>query len=171
MTDLPRVDREIIGELWTSCRAWDTCMEIVQRFPNRYAGHQEEVEARDFVAARCRDLGLDVRIEDFACRHWHPGHARLHVLDGAVGTVEVPCVNLPMNGTAHVEAAVVYVEEGTPAQFAAAGDAVRGRIVLVNSRCPGYTHRPRTCRREKYDQAVAACAAGFFLPGQPGLRG
>jgi aminopeptidase YwaD len=162
LTALERADREIIGELWTSSRAWDTCLEIVQRFPHRHAGHPHEADARDFVAARCRDLGLAVRIEDFACQHWHPGHARLQVLDGAGGAMEIPCVNLPMNGNARVEAEVVYLEEGTPAQFAAAGDAVRGRIVLVNSRCPGYTHHPRTCRREKYEQAVAAGAAGFI---------
>ncbi len=54
MTDLARTDREIAGELWTSCRAWDTCVEIVQRFPNRYAGHPHEMEARDYIAARYR---------------------------------------------------------------------------------------------------------------------
>ncbi|MDR7419893.1 MAG: M28 family metallopeptidase [Armatimonadota bacterium] len=162
MTDIERADREIIGDIWTSSRAWDTCLEIVQRFPNRYAGHPDEAAAREFVAERCRALGLEARVEEFGCAHWRPGHARLEVLGGADRALEIPCVNLPMNGTARVEAEVVYVEEGTPAQFAAAGEAVRGRIVLVNSRCPSYTHRPRTCRREKYDLAIAAGAAGFI---------
>jgi hypothetical protein len=67
-----------------------------------------------------------------------------------------------MNGTATIEAEVVSVEEGTQAQYASLGSRIRDRVVLVNSRCPAYSHRPRTCRREKYLQAVEGGAAGFI---------
>lgn len=160
--DLRLVDREIIAEIWTSSIPWQTCLEIVERFPHRYGGHAHEKGARDFVADRLRAQGLQVRLDEFSCHHWHPGHARLRVTHPGSGPLDVPCVNLPMNGAAAVEAEVVYAEEGTPAQYASLGDRIRGRIVLVNSRCPAYSHHPRTCRREKYLQAVSGGAAGFI---------
>ncbi len=161
MIGIGQADRDIIAEIWTSSRAWDTCQEIVERFPLRYAGHPDEAGARDFVAHGLRDAGLTPHLEEFPCHRWHPGRARLDVMTTA-GAIEIPCLNLPMNGSASVEAELVDVWEGTPAQFAAAGDRIRGRVVLVNSRCPAYSHRPRTCRREKYLQAIAGGAAGFI---------
>jgi aminopeptidase YwaD len=162
MMDLGASDREMIAEIWTSAQAWQTCRDLIARFPNRYGGHDDEVGARDFVAGRLREFGLEVRVEEFDCNHWHPDRAALTVRGAQGEILDVPCVGLPMSGGAAIEADVVYLDEGTPAQFAAAGDRVRGRIVMVNSRCPGYSHRPRTCRRDKYLQAVAAGAAGFI---------
>jgi Zn-dependent M28 family amino/carboxypeptidase len=162
VSDVSSVDRELIADMWTSQAAWQTCHEIVSRFPNRYGGHVDEVGARDYIAARLADLRLETRLEEFPCHHWHPGRAALTIHGAAGGSVSVPSVNLPMNGSAVVEANVVYVEEGTPAQFACVADRVRGQIVMVNSRCPGYSHRPRTCRRDKYRQAAAAGAVGFI---------
>ncbi len=161
MIGIGQADRDIIADIWTSSRAWDTCQEIVERFPLRYAGHPDEAGARDFVAHGLRDAGLTPRFEAFPCHRWHPGRARLDLMT-ADGAVEIPCLNLPMNGSASVEAELVDVWEGTPAQFVAAGERIRGRVVLVNSRCPAYSHRPRTCRREKYLQAIAGGAAGFI---------
>ncbi len=160
--DLGRADREIIADIWTSPIPWQTCVELVERFPHRYGGHADELAARDFVAERLRHFELTVGLEEFPCRHWHPGRASLHALPNGRAFIPVPCVNLPMNGTATVEAEVVYVEEGTQAQYHSLGGRIRDRIVLVNSRCPAYSHRPRTCRREKYLQAIAGSAAGFI---------
>jgi hypothetical protein len=160
--DLGKADREIIADVWTSTAPWLTCLDLVERFPNRYGGHVHEVGARDFVADRLRRYGLTVALEEFPCQHWHPGRASLHAVADGRALIPIQCLNLPMNGTATVDAEVVWVEEGTQAQYASLGDRVRDRVVLVNSRCPAYSHRPRTCRREKYLQAVDAGAAGFI---------
>lgn len=160
--DLKSADREIIADIWTSQQAWRTCHDIASRFPNRYGGHTDESGARDFIANLLGGFGMDVRIEEFPCHHWHPGRAALAVLGEGGEPTPIPCINLPMNGSAAVEARVVYVEEGTPAQFACAADQIPGQIVMVSSHCPKYSHRPRTCRRDKYLQAVAAGAAGFI---------
>ncbi len=160
--DLGPRDREIIADVWTSSLSWQTCVELVERFPHRYGGHVEEIGARDFVADRFRHHGLTVTFEEFPCHHWHPGRASLHALPDGRALVPIPCLNLPMNPTAMIEAEVVWVEEGTQAQYASLGDRIRDRVVLVNSRCPAYSHRPRTCRREKYLQAVEGGAAGFI---------
>jgi Zn-dependent M28 family amino/carboxypeptidase len=166
---LAQADREIIAEIWTASQAWRTCREIVEAFPHRYGGHPQEAAARDFVAAQLRASGLAPGIEEFPCRHWRPGRARLAAIT-ASGAVEIPCVNLPMNGRASIDAEAAYVEEGTPAQYQSLGDRIRGRIVVANSRCPAYTHHPRTCRREKYLTAVAGGAAGFvYMRHEGGL--
>ena len=160
--DLGPRDREIIADVWTSTVPWLTCLELVERFPNRYGGHVHEPAARDFIAERFRHFGLTVKLEEFPCHHWHPGRAGLHAVPDGRALVPIPCLNLPMNGTATIEAEVVWVEEGTQAQYASLGSRIRDRVVLVNSRCPAYSHRPRTCRREKYLQAVEGGAAGFI---------
>jgi Zn-dependent M28 family amino/carboxypeptidase len=170
MMDLRSADRELIAELWTSPFAWQACVDLVARFPNRYGGHADEAGARDLIGGRLGEFGLSVRVEEFPCQHWHPGRAALRLVDEGRETASIPCTNLPMNGSASVDAPLIYLEEGTPAQYAAAADRVRGRIVLVNSRCPGYSHRPRTCRKDKYLQAVAAGAAGFvYMRHEGGL--
>lgn len=157
---LHAADRELIGDLWTSDEAWAHCEALVDRFPRRYAGHPDEAGARDYLLAALERYGIAGRAEPFACSHWTAGPAELEVHAPEARTI--PGVNLPMNVNTEVTADVVFVEEGTPAQYAAYARQARNQLVMVTSRCPAYSHRPRTCRREKYLRAVDAGARGFL---------
>jgi len=154
-------DRDLIADLWTSDEGWDHYQALVDRFPRRYAGHPDEVGARDYLVDALGRYGVgSVHTEPFPCAHWAPGEAVLEILAPERRTI--PCVNLPMNVDGEVTAEVTFVEEGTPAQYAAYADRVRDRIVMVTSRCPAYSHRPRTCRKDKYLHAVEGGACAFI---------
>ena len=157
---LRAADRELIGDIWTSDEAWAHCEALVDRFPQRYAGHPDEAAARDYLLAALGRYGVAARAEPFSCSHWTAGPAELELHTPERRTI--PGVNLPMNVDGEVTADVVFVDEGTPAQYGAYADRVRGQLVMVTSRCPAYSHRPRTCRREKYLRAVAGGARGFL---------
>ena len=153
-------DRQLIGDVWTSDEAWSHCEALVDRFPRRYAGHPDEAGARDYLLAALERYGVAARAEPFPCMHWSAGSAELIIHSPERRAISG--VNLPMNVDTEVTAEIGFVEEGTPAQYAAYADRVADRIVLVTSRCPAYSHRPRTCRREKYLRAVEGGARGFL---------
>ena len=96
---------------------------------------------------------------------WRSDQASLHLLDGGR---RIPLQCLPLvrsSGTAAggIEAEVVRVGRGTPEEFAALGDTLRGRIALVSHEymfAAWHIHR-----RLKYPAAVEAGAVGFLIAG------
>jgi hypothetical protein len=73
---------------------------------------------------------------------------------------EFPCFSLPHSPAGDVEAEVVFVGPGGPAEFEEAGD-VRGKAVIVtNEPSPGLGRMLH--RSEKYGRAVKAGAAAFI---------
>ena len=106
----------------------------------RFAGTDDERRAGDFALERFREFGLqNVRAEPFEMNGWQRGQARLTLLDGA-GERELPCMALAGSPPGRVEAALVDIGPGTPADFEGiavflASDASRfvtGQIIYVD---------------------------------------
>ena len=94
---------------------------------------------------------------------WHASRAELSLLAGGQVT-PLQCQALVRSvGTEGLEAEVLPVGRGTPEEFAALGDGVRGRVALVRHEymfAAGHIHR-----RRKYGAALAAGAVGFLIAG------
>ena len=109
---------------------------VTRRDPTPYAGwvcHVAEVRALD--------------------EHASASSSRLLVATPLLGTASTPPEGLTLD--------VLDLGRGTPEQIQAAGDAVRGKAVLVEHEYPSST--PTAHRRAKLAAAQAAGAAAFFV--------
>lgn len=103
------------------------CREI----GNRVGASAAELRAAEFVADEMRALGLqNVTLERFPFDLWGYEVARVQVLgEHARALAAIPVANSPATPAAGLEAEVVYVDHGTPADLAL--HEVEGKIVLV----------------------------------------
>jgi Zn-dependent M28 family amino/carboxypeptidase len=98
---------------------------------------------------------------------WTRGLAKLETISPM--SKELKCISLPYNVASSVEGEVVYVGHGTPDDYEAAGDSIRGKIVMANAKSPSYFHRG-VHRAEKLGRAIAGGAIGFiWMRWDPGL--
>jgi hypothetical protein len=130
----------------------------------RLAGTESERRALDF----CRQAGAaasggPATILPTPYGGWRATEARLSLIE-AGGDIPLTCQPLVRSvATEGLEAEVLSAGRGTPEEFAALGDALRGRIALVRHEymfAAGHIHR-----RRKYAAALAAGAAGFLIAG------
>jgi hypothetical protein len=153
--DLP--DRVIGGAY--QFQAWETLESLVD-IGNRMAGSAGEQAAMEMIADALREAGArDVGVESFEFPGWERGDSALLLSDRRYGgTHEV--IALPGGPAGEVTAPLVDVGTGTPAEFEAAG--LEGKLALVSSDTPEDYGR-WIHRREKYDAAIEAGAAGFLF--------
>jgi aminopeptidase YwaD len=150
-----RADRELESDFHALCD-----------FGGRFAGTGSEARAREWLAARLAEAtDGPVRRERVPYRGWARGAS--NVVDAAGR--EWPAHALGRSpAVASLTAPLLDLGRGTPAEIAAAGDAVRGAVVLVRHEFmlgAGHVHR-----RRKYDAARAAGAAAFLIAcHEPGL--
>jgi hypothetical protein len=164
--DLIELERSLIGDIWTSPALKSSLHYLCDACNGRFAGSDDERRAGDYMLERLRAYGLhDVRAESFAMQGWQRGDARLTLLDGGAacgGVREQPCLALAGSPPGRVEAQVVDVGPGTPADFERLGEDLAGKVVLAG---PGGPHR-----LEKYAHSIAAGARAFlFANGRPGM--
>jgi carboxypeptidase Q len=119
--------------------------------------------AQDWVEEQFRAFGLsNVRQESFDLLAWDRVEAGITVLESAVevgGPLRI--LSLGHVGSDAVEAELLDAGYGTAEEIAALGDAVRGRIVVVDvSSPPGYGRGVH--RTEKVTLATRAGAVGFL---------
>ncbi|MCC7275363.1 MAG: M28 family peptidase [Alphaproteobacteria bacterium] len=126
----------------------------------RFAGTESEVLAREWLAARLAEAtGRTVVREAIPSRGWTRGPSRVRA-----GGRELPAhalVRSPATPAGGLTATLVDLGRGAPEDFARAGEAVRGAIVMVRHElmfATGHIHR-----RRKYEMARAAGAAGFLI--------
>jgi Zn-dependent M28 family amino/carboxypeptidase len=170
MARIHELEKQIIGEVWTSPEVFGNVEELCD-FGSRFSWTESEHQARDFIEAKFKEYGLkNVRRPTFDYTGWARGEARLGVteprqreLSSVISLVYSP--STPPDG---LRAEVVDVGLGSEAEFAARGDQIKGRFVMVSSDSPAggrWIHR-----REKYGLAVAGGAAGFlFVNHLPGM--
>ncbi len=153
--DLP--DRVIGGAY--RFQAWETLESLVD-IGNRMAGSGGEQAAMETIADALREAGArDVGVESFEFPGWERGSSALSLPDRHYGgTHEV--IALPGGPAGEVTAPLVDVGTGTPAEFEAAD--LDGKLALVSSDTPEDYAR-WIHRREKYDAAIEAGAAGFLF--------
>lgn len=173
--DLRHIDKDIIGEAWLSDEAYKN-VDAMSEMGSRFGGTESEKQAVEYILAKMREYGFsNVHTEPFAYTGWARGSASLCVTSPV--TKQLDCIGLPHCGTFDVTGEVVNLGYGTPGEFEANRDRIKGRIVLVDAKSPAYFRRG-IHRLEKYGRAVAAGATGFIwmrdqgghLPETGGLR-
>jgi Zn-dependent M28 family amino/carboxypeptidase len=133
----------------------------------RVAGTESEARAREWLAARLAEAaGVAVEREAVPYRGWTRGPASITGPDGRAWPAQA-LGRSPATGEDGLTALLLDLGRGTPEEVSAAGEAVRGAIVLVRHEFmvgTGHVHR-----RRKYDAARAAGAAGFLIAcNEPG---
>jgi Zn-dependent M28 family amino/carboxypeptidase len=78
---------------------------------------------------------------------------------------EIPCISLPMSPAAVLEAPVVFVGDGAPAEFEAAARQLEGAVAAVCSQPPRGLNRT-VHRSEKYQRSAIGGAAAFLYINQ-----
>jgi len=158
MTQLPPA---LIGDAYRNGVAWETLESLVD-VGNRMAGQAGEREAAKAVASAFENAGLrDVGMESFEIPGWWRGSTTL-ALPGHDQQYGDPHQLFALPGTpaGDVEAEIVDVGHGTPAEFDDAD--VEEALAMASSRTPedydGWLHR-----REKYHAAAERGAVGFLF--------
>ncbi|MBN1580901.1 MAG: aminopeptidase, partial [Anaerolineae bacterium] len=158
---LNKLEQTILGDLWTSSALWNSLEYLCDGCNGRFAGSDDERRAGDWMLARFREMGLqNVHAEPFEMRGWVRGPGQLALLAGE-SEQEMPCMALAGSPPGQVEAQVIDIGPGAPADLERLGDAVKGCIVLAGDQPPH--------RLEKYTLAHQAGAVGFlFANSRPG---
>ncbi len=167
MSTYRELDRDIVGEIWTSTEALDNLRSLCS-FGSRFGGTPGEERAVEHMVQKFTDYGLDsAHAEEFTHLGWRRGTASLRVLAPREGDLD--CISLPHVGSGTARGGLLYVGFGTPHEFDAAAGEMEGRVVMINSKSPSYFPRP-IHRKEKINRAVRGGArAVIFMRWEPGL--
>ncbi len=146
-------ERSLIGDIYTSATLWPTIRTLCDDFNGRFVGSVDADNAAAYIAETLKRYGLDdVHIEYFPVHGWQRGPTKLvaggHVLD---------CIGLPGTPPCNLDAPIINIGQGEPADFARVGTAAKGKIALV--------HGVGSHRLEKYFRAVKAGCVGFIFGG------
>ena len=137
----------------------------------RVSGSPEMGKAVDWGVAAFRAAGVDVRTESYQLPHaWSEGATRLEVLGPVSFPVSLVSLGLsPATPEGGIEAPLVFVGTGTAADFARAGAAVKGAILLVHTEV-SYTwadlFREYDAPPPVIERAVKAGAAAILWTGE-----
>ncbi len=161
---MPALMEAICGDLWLNSRILADVTELCDGYGNRFAGSESERRAKDYILDKLRGYGLkNVTAEPCQYTSWKRGACRFEIL--APRQRPLPAVSMvhaaptPAGG---LEGEVVAVGQGTREEFAALGDAVRGKIAMVTLGSP--VGAPPLHRVGKYGRAKAAGAVGVIFP-------
>jgi hypothetical protein len=158
MTLSPNIRASIAAdlELWRD-------FESLCDFGGRLSGTKSERRAMDFMRKRgAQSSGVPCRSVPVAYGGWQARAAHLTLADGS----RVPChplVRTAASPKGGLLAEVVDLGRGTPDEFEAHRQDLRGRIALVRHElmfAAGTIHR-----RRKYEMARSAGAVGFLVAG------
>ncbi|ALM85764.1 M28 family peptidase [Bordetella sp. N] len=165
-------------EAWLSTAGADAALmddfNAICAFGGRLSGTGQDTAAIAWALERMRATGGTVRKVQVPYDGWRAGRAELQLLGAEPRTLA--CRALLRSASTPDEGLVGEVldlGQGRVEDFERAGEAVRGKIVLVRHEYPFSTTHLH--RRRKYDQAVARGAIGFLianpLPGRGVLSG
>ena len=101
----------------------------------RVSGSPQMAQAVEWGVAAFRTAGIDVHSEKYIMPHgWSEGDTRLEVVGPEKFLVSLASLGLspatPENG---IEAPLIFIREGSEADFAHAGPAVKGAILLLHT--------------------------------------
>ena len=160
-TDWKAIDRDLNSDSMLHGRAYELAVALCEVAEHRFAGSPGDQAASQWVQATMTDLGLSgIRAEPFRITTWERGKTGLNVL----GPFSRPLDALALAGTpsAWVEGELIDVGYGTDSEFAAVGEAVQGRFVLVRSDRPAWLQRGMY-RGEKLLRAQIHGAIGVLI--------
>ncbi|MFN2291412.1 MAG: M20/M25/M40 family metallo-hydrolase [Anaerolineae bacterium] len=162
------VDRQIVGDIYTSTEAMDNLVVLCDDFGSRFGGTEGERRAAEFFVAKMEEYGLsNVHLEPVEYVGWIRGEANLEVIDPVQKAIS--CISLPHSPPADLEGTIIELGDGAPEEFERRAAEIPGRIVMVNSVVRPLGTRRWIHRGEKYGRSLMAGAAGFlFVNHYPG---
>lgn len=146
-------ERAMLGDIMTSPTLWPSMVALCDDFGGRFVGSADERGAAAYLVRTLKGYGLsDVHTESFPIHGWQRGPALIHA-----GGHDLDCIGLPGTPPCDLNAPVVFVGNGEPADFDAIKTRLKGTIALVRG---SGSHR-----LEKYFRAVNAGCVGFIFGG------
>ena len=167
-SDLTSIEREILGDIWTTSEPYDVLREICDDIGHRYAGSESEKQGAEFLRRKMEEYGLDnVRMEEFRMAGWERGSASLRLIEPVEREFSV--ISMPYCPAADITAELLDVGEGELADFERLADQVKGKIVIsaAETNKPGERGSHRT---DKFGWAVERGALAYIYINQnPGM--
>lgn len=146
--------------LQTDAALWNHFVDLCS-LGGRMAGSTSERLAQDWCFEQLAAIAPRVRREPTAYAGWRCDHSALTREPDGDTLDAVPLLGTAFTDEAGLVAPVLNLGRGTPALIAAAGERVRGHVVLVEHEYPFSTDTVH--RRVKLQAAQAAGAAGFLI--------
>lgn len=162
------LDRQIIGDVYTSTEIMDNLTVLCDEFGSRFGGTPGERQAAEFMQQKLAAYGLqNVHLEEVPYEGWRRGEVSLQMVQPLEKAL--PCITLPHSPPADVETAVIDLGDGAPVTFDKRAAEIAGKIVMVTSEVYPDGSKRWIHRNEKYGRALLAGAAGFiFVNHYPG---
>ncbi len=162
------VDQQMIGDIYTSPEIMDNLTMLTDEFGSRFGGTEGERQAAEFIEAKFQEYGLqNVKREPIEYIGWRRGETTLEIVSPVHKSI--PCISLPHSPPTDLEATLFDVGDGGPADFEKYGDAIEGKIAMVNSKTQPRGSNRWVHRSEKYGRAMLAGASAFiFVNHYPG---
>lgn len=165
---IARMDRHILGEIWTSDAAWRDLAYLCDDIGHRFAGSESERAGAEFLKQKMEEYGLqNVRLEEFPMASWERGSCAIRLT--APVERDFSAIAMPYCPSADIEAEVIDVGEGELPDFERLADKIAGKIVLTDAE----TNRPgerKSHRTDKFNWAIERGAvACVFMNQNPGL--
>jgi Zn-dependent M28 family amino/carboxypeptidase len=155
------VDQKMLGDIYTSSESMDVLTVLCDDFGSRFGGTQGERDAAVYMQQMLKAYGLSrTRRESYKYAAWTRGDTCLEIVDPI--QMEIPCIALPYCPSGRLEAELVSVGDGAPADFERTGRSMKGRIVMATSRPPKGLGRT-VHRSEKYARSAVAGAVAFIF--------
>ncbi|MDE0297004.1 MAG: M28 family peptidase [Candidatus Poribacteria bacterium] len=163
-----QLDRQMVGDIYTSREAMDNLIILCDDFGSRFAGTPEERRAAGFIQETFERYGLkNVRLESYSYAGWSRGEATLDIVEPVQKSI--PCISLPYCPADDITADLISAGCGSPVEFEGIGGQMAGTIVLALSSSPPDLGR-WVHRKEKYDRAILGGAVVFiFVSEHPGV--
>jgi aminopeptidase YwaD len=162
------IERQILGDVWTSDDIYRHLRHLCDDLGSRFGGSASEHAAAQFLRAQMEGYGLQrVQLEEFPVYGWERGVCDLRL----TAPVEraISAIAMPFAGSGDFAGELIDLGEGETADFARAGERVRGKIAFsaAETNRPGEVTLHRT---DKFRLAVEAGATGYiFVNKNPGL--
>ena len=162
------LDQQMIGDIYTSPEIMDNLAMLTDEFGSRFGGTEGERLAAEFIEAKLQAYGLqNVRREPIEYIGWRRGETTLDVVSPVQKSI--PCISLPHSPPTDMQATLFDVGDGGPADFEKYGNALDGKIAMVNSKTQPRGSSRWVHRSEKYGRAMLAGASAFiFVNHYPG---
>jgi len=162
------LDQKIVGDIYTSPEAMETLYSLCDDFGSRFGGSEGERWAAEFLAAKFEAYGLkNVHKEPIAYTSWTRGDVTFEIVSPIQKSI--PCISLPHSPSVDMQAEIIDMEDGAPADFDARADEIKGKIVMTTSVFQPKETKRWVHRNEKYGRSIMAGATGFiFVNHYPG---
>ena len=156
------IDRQILGDIYTSSEAMDNLIILCDDFGSRFGGTKGERQAAEFFKAKMEEYGLkDVHLEPVEYIGWTRGEARLEIISPVQQVI--PCISLPHSPPADLEGVILDMGDGAPKDFDRRAEQIKGKVVMTTSVASPKGSKRWIHRSEKYGRSLMAGATAFIF--------